>query len=236
MGRRGSGALNGQSDGSATSGPTPPTTARGRRTRAALLSAARDVFEQVGFRDARISDIATHAGTSYGIFYHYFDSKESVLDELFTVVTGEMYNASQARTGPSDDPVNKIRVANRQFLTVYTRNARLIAVVEELAMRDPHFRELKLRIREPFLRRNEAGIRKLQEAGLANPDLSAPLAASMLGGMIEHFTMMWFVHGVEYDEDLAVETLTRLWAQALGLQVPPCNEVVRPATEATAPA
>jgi len=186
-----------------------------------LLSAARDVFEDVGFRDGRISDIAAQAGTSYGVFYHYFDSKESVLDELFTFVTGEMYNASQARTSAFDDPVNKIRVANRQFLKVYARNARLIAVVEELAMRDPHFRELKLRIREPFLRRNEAGIRRLQEAGLANPDLSASLAASMLGGMIEHFTMMWFVHGIDYAEDAAVETLTCLWAQAIGLQIPP---------------
>ena len=220
MGRHRSGTLGEPANGVAPRVGNGPTTARGRRTRAALLSAARDVFEDVGFRDARISDIAAHAGTSYGVFYHYFDSKESVLDELFTVVTGEMYNASQARTGATDDPLNKIRVANRQFLAVYARNARLIAVVEELALRDPRFRELKLRIREPFLRRNEAGIRRLQEARLADPALSASLAASMLGGMIEHFTMMWFVHGIEYEEDSAVETLTRLWAQAIGLQVP----------------
>src|SRR5581483_1371344 len=74
-----------------------PTTSRGRRTRSALVAAAREAFEELGFRDARISDIAQRAGTSYGVFYHYFDSKESILLELFTVVTGEMYNASQTQ-------------------------------------------------------------------------------------------------------------------------------------------
>lgn len=197
-----------------------PTTSRGRRTRSALVAAARDAFEELGFRDARISEIAKRAGTSYGVFYHYFDSKETILLELFTVVTGEMYNASQILDTSDGGPVDKIRAANRRYLAVAARNARLVATIEELAFREPQFRELKLRIREPFVRRNEQGIRRLQERGLADRDLDAAMAASMLGGMIEHFTMLWFVHGVEYDEELAVETLTRLWAQAIGLSVP----------------
>ena len=142
------------------------------------------------------SDIAKRAGTSYGVFYHYFDSKESVLDELFTSVTGDMYNASQARSKSDGDVVDKIRASNRQYLVVAARNAQPIAMIEELAYRDPQFRELKLRIREPFLLRNEAGIRRLQEQGLADPNLDASMAASMLGGMIEHFTLLWFFHGV----------------------------------------
>lgn len=198
-----------------------PTTVRGRKTRAALLSAARDVFEELGFRNARISDIASRAGTSYGVFYHYFESKEEILDELFATVTGEMYTVSQTASGESSSPVDRIRAANRQYLAVAARNAKLIATIEELAFREERFRELKLRIREPFLRRNETGIRHLQERGLADPDIDAAIAASMLGGMIEHFTMMWFVHGVTYEEELAVETLTRLWAQAIGVKVLP---------------
>lgn len=217
--RRGRGTVAGGEVGGplAATANAGPATSRGRRTRAALLAAARDAFEELGFRDARISDIAERAGTSYGVFYHYFDSKESILHELFTVVTGEMYTASQAQNGSVGGPVDKIRVANRQYLAVAARNARLIATIEELAFREPQFRELKLRIREPFLRRTETGIRRLQERGVADPALDAAMAATMLGGMIEHFTMLWFVHGVEYDEDIAVETLTRLWAQAIGL-------------------
>lgn len=196
-----------------------PSTTRGRRTRAALVAAARDAFEELGFRDARISDIAERAGTSYGVFYHYFDSKEAILDELFTTVTGEMYVASQTSSGTHEGPVEKIRAANRQYLSVAARNARLIAMIDELAFREPRFRDLKLRIREPFVRRNEAGIRHLQERGLADPALDAQTAATMLGGMIEHFSMLWFVHGVAYEEEVAVDTLTRLWAGAIGLSI-----------------
>ena len=55
---------------------TAPSTARGRRTRAALLDASRRVFERHGFVNAKISDIATEAGVAQGSFYNYFDSKE----------------------------------------------------------------------------------------------------------------------------------------------------------------
>lgn len=204
-----------------------PTTARGRRTRSALIHAAREMFEELGFRAARISDIAQRAGTSYGVFYHYFKSKEAILGELFTAVTGEMFTASRPSPDVAADPLSRIADANRKYLAAAHRNARLIAVIEEMAIRDPWFRELKLQIREPFLRRNEAGIRGLQERGLADPELDPALAAAILGGMVEHFSLIWFVHGVGYDEDAAVATLTRLWAQAIGLEVPCASAPIR---------
>src|SRR5690242_16840281 len=51
-------------------------TPRGQRTRAALIAAARTVFERDGFINARITDIAETAGTAHGSFYSYFTSKE----------------------------------------------------------------------------------------------------------------------------------------------------------------
>jgi AcrR family transcriptional regulator len=195
-----------------------PSTSKGRRTRSALVTAAREVFEEVGFRDARIADIAARSGTSYGVFYHYFESKEAVLEDLFTSITGEMFVASRVPAGVPDDPLSKIEAGNRQYLAAAARNARLLAVIEEMWVRDQRFRDLKLQIREPFLRRNEAAIRKLQAAGLADPHLDAALASTMLGGMVENFSLLWFVHGAPYDEQSAIATLTRLWANAIGLR------------------
>lgn len=171
----------------------------------------------MGFRDARISDIAAQAGTSYGVFYHYFKTKEEILGEIFTVITGEMFTASRPSVGVASDPFSRIMEANRTYLAVARRNARLIAVIEEMAIREPYFRDLKLQIREPFLRRNAAGIRSLQSRGIADSGLDPDLAASLLGGMVENFTLLWFVHGVEYDEETAINTLTKLWAHAIGV-------------------
>src|SRR5262249_31477118 len=48
-----------------------------------ILDAAVRVFARQGFHSTRVSDIADEAGVAYGLVYHYFDSKEEVLNELF---------------------------------------------------------------------------------------------------------------------------------------------------------
>src|SRR5207253_6544104 len=59
-----------------------PRSRKGVQTRARLLDAAKQIFEENGFLEARISDIAQRAGLSHGSFYHYFDSKEQVFREV----------------------------------------------------------------------------------------------------------------------------------------------------------
>jgi TetR/AcrR family fatty acid metabolism transcriptional regulator len=49
-----------------------------------ILDAAIRVFARQGFHRCRVSDIADEAGVAYGLVYHYFSSKEQVLNELFT--------------------------------------------------------------------------------------------------------------------------------------------------------
>jgi TetR/AcrR family transcriptional regulator, fatty acid metabolism regulator protein len=48
-----------------------------------ILDAAVRVFARQGFHACRVSDIAREAGVAYGLVYHYFDSKDQVLNELF---------------------------------------------------------------------------------------------------------------------------------------------------------
>ena len=194
-----------------------PATAKGRTTRAALVAAARDAFEADGFHDARISDIAERAGTSYGVFYNYFPGKDAIFDEVLTQAMADFVPASLAAAGVSD-PQERIAIGIRRYLGAARRHARLLGALEELALRDPKFRALRFRIREPYVQRIEEGTRRLQDRGLADSDLDARTVATMLSGMIEHFTLQWFVYGIEADEDLAVETLTRLWVHAIRLR------------------
>jgi TetR/AcrR family transcriptional regulator, fatty acid metabolism regulator protein len=49
-----------------------------------ILDAAVRVFARTGFHACRVADIADEAGVAYGLVYHYFNSKEEVLNELFT--------------------------------------------------------------------------------------------------------------------------------------------------------
>ena len=49
-----------------------------------ILDAAIRVFARQGFHATRVSDIADEAGVAYGLVYHYFSSKDEVLNELFS--------------------------------------------------------------------------------------------------------------------------------------------------------
>src|SRR4029078_1851067 len=49
-----------------------------------ILDAAIRVFARQGFHRCRVSDIAREADVAYGLVYHYFRSKDEVLDTLFT--------------------------------------------------------------------------------------------------------------------------------------------------------
>jgi AcrR family transcriptional regulator len=49
-----------------------------------ILDAAVRVFARQGFHASRVSDIADEAGVAYGLLYHYFRSKDELLDTVFT--------------------------------------------------------------------------------------------------------------------------------------------------------
>ena len=80
--------------------PPPPQERRDGQApapekRRAILDAAITVFARQGFHSARVSDVAAEAGVAYGLVYHYFDSKEQMLNELFSERWALLVEASQ---------------------------------------------------------------------------------------------------------------------------------------------
>src|SRR3954447_1275016 len=51
--------------------------------RGELLEAAVRVFARKGFHGSRVGDIAEEAGVAHGLLYHYFRSKDEVLETIF---------------------------------------------------------------------------------------------------------------------------------------------------------
>lgn len=196
-----------------------PPTARGRRTRSALLHAAREVFEDVGYLDAKIADIADVAGMSYGSVYNYFESKEAIFREVVNSVTGEMFQASRGNSGESSTPVDRIREATSRYVEAYGRNAKIMGVIEQVSPRDDYFSGLLTEIRSMFHHRAAQGIERLKSEGLADANINVDLAARVLGGMVENHARQRFLFGEVHDDQEALEMLTLVWARAIGLDV-----------------
>jgi hypothetical protein len=73
-----------------------------------------------------------------------------------------------------------------------------------------------------FAERSERAIRRLQEQKLADPRINPAIAADALGSMVGRFAELWLTQGYrEYDFDEAVDQLSLLWANAIGLGVVP---------------
>jgi len=203
-----------------------PRSRKGVRTRARLVEAAKQVFERDGFLEARIVDIAETAGLAPGTFYHYFDSKEQIFREVA--------EAQEERlTAPPEDgsevdhdgsPIERIRRSNLRYLQRYRDEAALMGVIEQVSRYDDHVNAARMATMKHFVERAEKAIRRLQSEGVADTRLDPAMAADALGAMVARFAELWLVQGYrEYDFDKAVDQLTILWANALGLAAPPAT-------------
>lgn len=186
------------------------------RTRATLVDAARTVFERDGVVDARIADIAAEAGVAIGSFYTYFARKEDAFVAVLAELSEEMLHPRMDVAG--DDPVAVIEAANRAYLLAYRRNARIMALMEQMAALDDGVARARRERAEAFATRNARAIARLQDRGLADPELDPVLAASAISWMVSRTAWQAFVGGgVTDDVPTLTRQLTRLWANALRL-------------------
>jgi AcrR family transcriptional regulator len=203
---------------------SPPRTRKGEQTRAKLVKAAKLVFERDGFLDARISDIAKRARVSYGAFYHYFESKEQIFREV-AEAQEELLSAPPERGDSRSDqesPEDRIHEANRRYLERYREEARIMGIIEQVSRYDSYVNAARMETQKHFAERSERAIQRLQEQGLADPRVNPAIAADALGSMVGRFAELWLTQGYrEYDFDEAVDQLSLLWANAIGLRIVP---------------
>ena len=202
-----------------------PRSRKGVQTRARLLEAAKRVFEEKGFLDARISDISERAGLSHGSFSHYFESKEQIFREV-AEAEERLLTAPPAtgRVTGSDPDAHRerIRRANRRYLERYRDEARIMGVIEQVSRYDEHVNAVRAATQKHFAERAERSIRRLQEQGVADPHVDPAIAVTALGAMVARFAELWLVQGyASYDFEEAVEQLTTLWCNALRLEASP---------------
>jgi AcrR family transcriptional regulator len=193
-----------------------PLTERGRRTRAQLVVAARAVFEDKGYPATRMSDIATGAGVSHGTVYTYFEDKAAVFEAVVVELTDQL--EVEWRVGAEGaEPVARIAAANQRFLDSYNAHWRLLEVIEQVATTEPRYRQFLSDFRQRYVERAVGGIRRLQRDGVVGKELDAYLAGSALCAMVEGFGRQWIGRREKHDPKRVSDTLTRLWANALGI-------------------
>lgn len=191
-------------------------TARGKRTRKAVLEAAKRVFEEVGFPDARVEQIASQAGVSYGTFYRYFESKEEVFYELSTRLF-ELFHRQTPEPGDLA-PAARIVAANRAYYRAYRRNARMIFIIEQVATISAEFREVRHEHRRILIGRIASAIARWQQRGDVRSDLDSEIAARAMCAMVDRSLYLANIQWDDIDEARLLDNLNRMCLGALGLE------------------
>jgi TetR/AcrR family transcriptional regulator, fatty acid metabolism regulator protein len=181
----------------------------------AILDAAVRVFARQGFHACRVSDIADEAGVAYGLVYHYFDSKDEILDTLFL----ERWNVMLQTIREVDEqpiPVREKLAAIASFIIdSYRHDPDLMKVIiVEVTRAANSFGQTHLgQIREAYRLIGEIVIQAQQE-GVFKEDIDAEFAAMSFYGAIEQVLTGWIFgllpEGEEYFErakKLVLETV-----------------------------
>ncbi|MEU9272973.1 TetR/AcrR family transcriptional regulator [Streptomyces sp. NPDC048251] len=188
-----------------------PGGARARQraeARARLLRAAKEVFEEKGFLDVRVADIAGRAGVSHGLFYHYFDSKKEIFGELAAVVDRELTDTIDVMLDRSSGttPYERLRTSVRVHFERYRNEARMMAVIEEVSRYDDSVRAARKTLHATERERIVRAIRQLQEHDLADRRLDPEIAAVAIEALTWNFAERWLVRGeLDCDFDTCVD-------------------------------
>jgi TetR/AcrR family transcriptional regulator, fatty acid metabolism regulator protein len=183
--------------------------------RRAILEAAITVFARQGFHSARVSDVAAEAGVAYGLVYHYFDSKEQMLNELFSERWKLLLEASQEMQRSDASPRDKLRGVASFIIESYRHEPELmkVIIVEVTRAANSFGRTHLPEIRAAY--DVVAGIvSDAQETGEFRDDVDPDFAAMLFYGAIEQLLSGWIFDLVpatdeSYEEakQLVVETI-----------------------------
>ena len=94
-----------------------------------ILDAAVRVFARQGFNQCRVSDIADEAGVAYGLVYHYFRSKDEVLDTLFLERWNVMLDVIRELDGQDLAPREKLYAIASFIVDSYRHDPDLMKVI-----------------------------------------------------------------------------------------------------------
>lgn len=180
-----------------------------------ILDAAVRVFARQGFHATRVSDIADEAGVAYGLVYHYFRSKDEVLNELFVERWSLLLAAIEEADRAGGSHRERLKAVASFIIDSYRHDPELMKVIiVEVTRAANSFGQTHL----TEIRRAYESIAKIvadgQEAGEFRADVEPIFASMSFYGAIEQLLSGWIFDvipasetGFENAKDLLVTTI-----------------------------
>ena len=168
-----------------------------------ILDAAVRVFARRGYHGSRVGDIATEAGVAHGLLYHYFSSKDEVLETVFRENFGQLLERFRAVEAAAEPASEKLEGIAKILLRTWRNDPDLVTVMVRDVARSPQLQAQVDEVREAF-----AIVQRVIEEGQADgtfrADLDARLASWIVYGGLEEVLTGWVLGQLpDGDEEVA---------------------------------
>lgn len=165
-----------------------------------ILSAAVRAFARRGYHACRVSDVATEAGVAYGLVYHYYGSKEALLEAIFKETWGAML-ATIRSVEQLDEPAHdRVRKVTEIVLRTWKRDPDLVRVLVREVTRSSQLQRETDEIELAF-----QALQRIVEAGQAEgsfrEDVDSRLTATIWYGALEEILTGWAFGQLPHDDD-----------------------------------
>jgi TetR/AcrR family transcriptional regulator, fatty acid metabolism regulator protein len=172
-----------------------------------ILAAAVRVFARKGFHTCRVGDIAEEAGVAHGLLYHYFSSKDELLQAVFRETWAELLELLEG-VADSDKPAREqLQDVASVLLRSWQHDPDLVRVLVREVARSPQLQEQMAEVGKAF-----GAIKRIVEQGQRTGELRAELDPQLVSvafhGAIEEILTGW-VLGTLPDADDDVERAER---------------------------
>jgi TetR/AcrR family fatty acid metabolism transcriptional regulator len=170
-----------------------------------ILEAAVRVFARQGFHTCRVSDIADEAGVAYGLVYHYFQSKDEVLDTLFLERWNVMLDAIRETDAQPIPAREKLHAIASFIVDSYRHDPELMKVIiVEVTRAANSFGAVHLAKISEAYGQISGIVEQAQKSGEFRSTISPEFAAMAFYGAIEQVLTGW-IFGTLDEGDEAYE-------------------------------
>jgi len=186
-----------------------------------ILDAAVRAFARKGYHACRVGEIAQEAGVAYGLVYHYFTSKEALLQTIFRETWEQMLARIREVEEGNDPAREKVRKVTALLLRTWKRDPDLVRVLVREVTRSPE--QLQQQIAEigHAYEALERIVASGQASGEFRTDIDAKIAATVFYGALEE-TLTGWVMGQLPDSEADIVRAEQNVAEIL------CDGLIRP--------
>jgi TetR/AcrR family fatty acid metabolism transcriptional regulator len=178
-------------------------TANKQDKRQFLLDAAVRVFARKGYHTCRVGDIAEEAGVAHGLLYHYFSSKEEVLETIFRDTWGLMLSTIESVQEPGEPARESLRKVAAIVLRTWGTDPDLVRVLVREVTRSPQIQQEIAEVDQAFTLLRGLIVRG-QESGEFRADIDPKFGATVFYGALEEVLTGWVMGQLrDGEEDVA---------------------------------